>query len=198
MKLKELISQGESTRLEFKSTLQWDVKQNTKNDALRKMVLKTIAAFLNTEGGTLLIGVEDDGSVYGLEADLALVNKSRDKFAQLIGTLLIEQLGAAYAAPPLVNARFDEVDGKTVYVVEIQPSPEPVFLKGEKAGSSLFGSKPRLVIWMQKIRWNIASLIGAYPIRAKRLPQLRTEKQISWQAHFTLSQFPMTTSFKAS
>ena len=132
MKLKELISQGESTRLEFKSTLQWDVKQNTKNDALRKMVLKTIAAFLNTEGGTLLIGVEDDGSVYGLEADLALVNKSRDKFAQLIGTLLIEQLGAAYAAPPLVNARFDEVDGKTVYVVEIQPSPEPVFLKGEK------------------------------------------------------------------
>ena len=105
MNLTELIRQGEGTRLEFKSTLQWDVKQGKRNDDLRKMVLKTIAAFLNTEGGTLIIGVEDDGNVYGLDADLALVNNSRDKFAQLVGTLLIEQLGAAYAAPPLVNAR---------------------------------------------------------------------------------------------
>lgn len=137
MTLKELIKQGEGTRLEFKSTLQWDVKQNSRNDSLKKMVLKTIAAFLNTEGGTLIIGVEDDGSVYGLDADLALVNKSRDKFAQLVGTLLIEQLGAAYAAPPLVNAHFDEVDGKTIYVVEVLPSSEPVFLKDDK-GKQLY------------------------------------------------------------
>ena len=137
MNLTELIRQGEGTRLEFKSTLQWDVKQGKRNDDLRKMVLKTIAAFLNTEGGTLIIGVEDDGNVYGLDADLALVNNSRDKFAQLVGTLLIEQLGAAYAAPPLVNARFDEVDGKTVYVVEVQPSSEPVYLKDDK-GKQLY------------------------------------------------------------
>lgn len=137
MALEELIKQGEGARLEFKSTLQWDILQGAKNESLRKSVLKTIAAFLNTEGGTLIIGVEDDGSVYGLEADLALVNKSRDKFAQLVGTLLIEQLGAAYAAPPLVSARFDEIGGKTVYVVEVQPSSEPVFLKDEK-GKKLY------------------------------------------------------------
>jgi len=137
MTLKQLISQGESTRLEFKSTLQWDVNQGAKNESLRKSVLKTIAAFLNSEGGTLLIGVEDDGSIYGLEADLALVNKSRDRCEQLLYTLLVEQLGAAYATPPMFNAHFQDIEGKTVYVVEVQPSSEPVFLKDEK-GKQLY------------------------------------------------------------
>lgn len=132
MEIQTLLTQGEGPRLEFKSTLQWDVKQGVKNEALRKNVLKTIAAFLNTEGGILVIGVEDDGRVYGLDADLSLVGNSRDRFAQTIANLLVENLGAAYAAPPLVTARFEEVEGKTIYVLDVQPAPEPVFLKGEK------------------------------------------------------------------
>ena len=51
----ELIAQGESDRLEFKSTLQWDVRQNQENKKLQYNSLKTIAAFLNTEGGVLII-----------------------------------------------------------------------------------------------------------------------------------------------
>ncbi len=137
MSLRELIAQGETPRLEFKSSLQWDVKQGAKNEGLRQAVLKTIAAFLNTEGGTLVIGVEDNGQVYGLENDLNLVGNSRDRFEQLMGSLLMEHLGAAYAAPPLVRGRFEEIDGKTVYVVEVQPAPEAVFLKGEK-GKQLY------------------------------------------------------------
>lgn len=132
MEIQTLLTQGEGPRLEFKSTLQWDVKQGVKNEALRKNVLKTIAAFLNTEGGTLVIGVEDDGRVYGLEADLSLAGNSRDRFAQTVANLLVENLGAAYTAPPLVTARFEKIEGKTVYVMDIQPAPEPVFLKGEK------------------------------------------------------------------
>ena len=60
----ELIKFGESVNLECKSTLQWDTIKNQYNKDLRHPALKTIAAFLNTEGGTLLIGVEDDGSIY--------------------------------------------------------------------------------------------------------------------------------------
>ncbi len=49
----ELASLGESATLEFKSSLQWDVVQNAVNKELRNSSLKTIAAFLNSSGGTL-------------------------------------------------------------------------------------------------------------------------------------------------
>ncbi|MDR3468137.1 MAG: putative DNA binding domain-containing protein [Xanthobacteraceae bacterium] len=69
----ELVKLGESAVLEFKSTLQWDVVLKQLNKGLRKSCLKTIAAFMNSEGGTLLIGVEDDGSILGLDKDLGLM-----------------------------------------------------------------------------------------------------------------------------
>ena len=130
MDIKQLIAQGESDRMEFKTTLEWDVRQNKRNTALRHSVLKTLAAFLNTRGGTLIIGVEDDGSIYGLEQDLALLKNSRDRFAQHFANLVRTNLGPQYA--PLIQGRFEEVDGKVVYVVDVKPAPEPVFLKGDK------------------------------------------------------------------
>ena len=60
----ELIKQGESKTLEFKSTLRWNLREDRKDDRhVTHAALKTIAAFLNTEGGDLLLGVADDGSV---------------------------------------------------------------------------------------------------------------------------------------
>jgi hypothetical protein len=84
----ELVKLGESAVLEFKSTLQWDVVEGKPNKALRKSSLETIAAFMNTEGGTLLIGVEDDGNIVGLEKDLTLVGDSRDKFEQALVNII--------------------------------------------------------------------------------------------------------------
>ena len=85
-KTSEIIEFGESILLEFKSTLQWDMIRKEKNKSLRKSVLKTIAAFLNTEGGTLVIGVEDDGTICGIQSDLALTENSTDKFLILLNT----------------------------------------------------------------------------------------------------------------
>ena len=66
----ELIKRGESKTLEFKSTLRWNLKEDRQDDkGVTHAVLKTIAAFLNTEGGDLLIGVADDGSIVGIERD---------------------------------------------------------------------------------------------------------------------------------
>ena len=66
----ELIRQGESKTLEFKSTLRWNLKENRKDDQrITHAALKTIAAFLNTEGGDLLLGVADDGTISGIERD---------------------------------------------------------------------------------------------------------------------------------
>ena len=72
----ELIKRGESKTLEFKSTLRWNLKEDRKDQAVTRAVLKTIAAFLNTEGGDLLIGVADDGSIVGIEQDASKTTTS--------------------------------------------------------------------------------------------------------------------------
>jgi hypothetical protein len=130
MPITELIQLGESTTVEFKSTLQWDVVQKKQATYLRHSVMKTIGAFLNSSGGTLVIGVEDDGNVYGLERDLKLTKNSLDDFQQLLASLLKTQIGPQYV--PYVQLRFESIDGKQVCVVEVDKAPEPAFLKTSK------------------------------------------------------------------
>jgi hypothetical protein len=126
----DLIKLGESYVLEFKSTLQWDVIQGKQNNELRNSSLKTIAAFLNSQGGTLVIGVEDGGAILGLEHDLKLLNGSRDKFEQLLTRLVTDTVGAGIA--PLYRLRFEGVDGKEVCIVDVERASEPIFLKTDK------------------------------------------------------------------
>lgn len=126
----ELIALGESATLEFKSTLQWDVLQDRVSKDLRYSVLRTIAAFLNTNGGTLLIGVEDDGKVFGLYKDLKTLHRSKDRFEQLLTSLIGEYIGLEYAN--FIKFRFETVEGKNICVVEIDKAQEPAFLKGSQ------------------------------------------------------------------
>jgi predicted HTH transcriptional regulator len=121
---------GESATLEFKSTLQWDVVQERINKHLRHSVLKTIAAFLNSAGGTLIIGVEDNGHVFGLDKDLKTTGKSLDKFQQLLTSLISDRIGPEYAR--FIKTRFESISGKTVCVIDTDRSPEPAFLKGRR------------------------------------------------------------------
>ncbi|MEX2649576.1 MAG: DUF262 domain-containing protein [Alphaproteobacteria bacterium] len=131
----ELIKLGESINLEFKSTLQWDVVNKQVNAGLRLSVLKTIAAFMNTEGGTLIIGVEDDGSVFGLDPDLKSLNGSRDQLGQLLANLISQKIGAEYGH--LAKVRFENIDEKIVCVVDTDRAFGPAFVSGEK-GSEFY------------------------------------------------------------
>jgi ATP-dependent Lon protease len=143
--LPNLIQRGESMTLEFKSTFQWDVVQNKTNPELRAVVMKAIASFLNSEGGTVLVGVEDSGAVYGLEKDLNLLADSRDKFQQLMASTLVDQLGAECMS--VVRMRFDEADGHPIFVIDVSPSAEPVFVKTSRGKEFLIrvGSTSRLL-----------------------------------------------------
>jgi predicted HTH transcriptional regulator len=87
-------------------------------------VLKTIAAFLNTEGGDLLIGVADDGTIVGIEADQL---ESDDKFMRHLAQVVRNGLGDR--AGTCIDLKTQVVQGKTLCVVSCQRSPEPVFLK---------------------------------------------------------------------
>ena len=64
-----LINHGENSSVEFKSTLRWDLRLEKRNPEIEFAVLKTIAAFMNTDGGNLFIGIDDKGTVLGLEND---------------------------------------------------------------------------------------------------------------------------------
>ena len=121
----DLIKRGESKTLEFKSTLRWSLKENRKDDKdVTHAVLKTIAAFLNTEGGDLLIGVADDGSTVGIEHDQL---ETDDKYMRHLAQVVRNGLGDR--AGTCIDPKMQSVDSKSVCVVTCQRSPEPVFLK---------------------------------------------------------------------
>jgi type I restriction enzyme R subunit len=121
----ELIQRGESKTLEFKSTLRWSLKEDRQDDkSVTYAALKTIAAFLNTEGGDLLIGVADDGSIVGIEHDQL---ENDDKFMRHLSQVVRNGLGDR--AGTCIDPKTQIVQGKTVCVVSCQRSPEPVFLK---------------------------------------------------------------------
>lgn len=126
----ELITQGENPKLEFKSTLQWDIVQDTFNKGLRKACLKTVVAFLNSDGGDLIIGVNNDGKVIGIEKDLKTVKNSTDKFLNLLNSLIVDCIGSEYSIS--VNISIESVDDKEVCLVHVKHSLIPAYFKGEK------------------------------------------------------------------
>ena len=121
----KLIAAGESEKLEFKSTLRWNLMADKADKAIENSALKTIVAFLNTEGGTLLIGVKDDGAVLGIEKDQFL---NEDKFLLHFASLVNDRIGKHYVEQILSGLK--EIKGKKILRVDCKPSPDPVFLKG--------------------------------------------------------------------
>ena len=121
----ELIKRGQSKSLEFKSTLRWSLKEDRVDDkGVTYAALKTIAAFLNTEGGDLLLGVADNGSIVGIERDQL---ENDDKFMRHLAQVVRNGMGDR--AGTCIDPNTQMVQGKTVCVVSCQRSPEPVFLK---------------------------------------------------------------------
>ena len=135
--LNTLIARGESANLEFKSSFRWDLRENKVNRALEGVILKTLAGYMNGDGGTLLIGVADDGSVLGLESDYqTLKKKDRDGFEQALMTAVATKLGAD--ACHSVHIVFSSIENKDVCRVIIAPMPRPVYVKD--------GDSPKLYV----------------------------------------------------
>ncbi|WP_421867679.1 helix-turn-helix domain-containing protein [Motiliproteus sp.] len=133
--IERLIGQGESAELEFKSSMRWDYRKNAANKELEFVILKSIAGFLNGRGGTLLIGVDDDSNILGLEKDFdTLRRKDTDGFEQFLMTAITNQLGTEMCQ--YCNVIFHDIEGQTVCRVVIGPSPKPVYLK--KSGDTKF------------------------------------------------------------
>jgi hypothetical protein len=126
----QLIALGESAALEFKSTARWDLRENKKSPELEHVILKTVAAFLNSDGGTLLIGVADNGAILGLAPDVQTLGRKKDLDGYelwLLGDLLLGSFGKEHS--PSIRVTFHEVEGKDVCRVTLARSPRPVYIK---------------------------------------------------------------------
>jgi hypothetical protein len=132
--LRPLIAKGESATLEFKSSFRWDLKGSRVNRALEGVILKTLAGYMNGNGGTLLIGVGDDGSIVGLENDYRTLKKpDGDGFEQALMTSVATRLGAD--ACHNVRAIFQSIEQKEVCRVITSPAHRPVYVQdGESPG----------------------------------------------------------------
>ena len=131
------ISQGESKKIEFKESLSLDVRkqrdklyQPKKEKYIEDAVLKTIAGFLNSDGGELFIGIDDQSKVLGIQHELDIFHKSsNDKILLHLKNLIKSNIGAGFSNFYDVNIR--NMDNKKIIHVECSKSPVEVFIRGK-------------------------------------------------------------------
>lgn len=139
--LELLIAGGESALLEFKQTLRWDTNLQRRSAEVLKASLKTVCAFLNGGGGTLLIGVADTGELKGLEDDLQDFSdkKTVDSFELKFRDAVSANLNPDPSQ--LVTLSFPYVAGVQICRVDVSPSPRPVFLVAKGGPAEFFVRK---------------------------------------------------------
>ena len=128
--VREMILSGENEKLEIKSTLRFDLREGNVNKKLEYVVAKNISAFLNSEGGTLIIGVDDDGNILGLEKDMQTLSKQNiDGFELHLRQVIKKYLGENFEK--YLKISFPKIDDKEVCVMKISKCGKPVFVTFE-------------------------------------------------------------------
>jgi len=134
MSIEDLIGAGESSSLEFKRSMCWSYDEPQHRHKSAEIILKSIAAFSNGEGGTLLIGVNDDGEAVGLDSDYEHVKKKgqgegdKDTFELHLRELVKHNFGVAFASTDL-NIIFPTIDDKEICRVDIKKGRVPHYLE---------------------------------------------------------------------
>lgn len=175
----DVAARGESESLEFKSSARVNLRTGKRDDAMETVAAKTVAAFLDSRGGTLLLGVDDDGRLIGLGPDYTtLRHEDADRFELFLRDLWRVRLGPNAAALPRLDFA-PAADGEgEVCRVTVPPSPVPVYLSGPKGkgGRELWvragNSTQRLEVddavtyvagrWPREVRPGLRSRLGTY------------------------------------
>ena len=123
-----LISGGENQHMEFKSTLRWDQHLQKVNPKLEDVIIKSIAAFSNGKGGTLLIGVRDNGEIAGLDDDFNSLKKNDSDYFEIhLRNLLKQQFGIPFLTQNMIM-EFPVIDEKEICAIRIVEGTEPVYI----------------------------------------------------------------------
>lgn len=120
---KVLIVGGESQNVELKSSLRWNLHSGKVGKEIELAWLKTLVAFMNSDGGTLLVGVSDQGEILGTEIDKF---KTDDKYLLHVNNAIKAHIGLEHINH--LSFGLVPIQGKKILKIECQPSSEPVFL----------------------------------------------------------------------
>ena len=147
------IKQGESKKIEFKQTFSTDIKTKEQNDAIKYANIKTVAGFMNVDGGTLFVGVDDDSNIVGLDLEVGTKKwKNIDEYVTGVKNTLKSHIGL----DAVQNCEFNHVKikGKDILKIDCRVSSNPVFVDKDKlfvrVGPSTEQLKgPEIVTWSQ-------------------------------------------------
>ena len=127
--IEEVIESGEHGFLEFKSSMRWNVREARTDKKMEEIILKTISAFSNCEGGKLLIGVADNGEIIGLQDDYnTLKEANKDHFELHLQNLLNQTFGKEFAVTR-VNINFPIIDENEICEIDIKAGTKPIFIE---------------------------------------------------------------------
>jgi type I restriction system adenine methylase HsdM len=137
-RIEKLLETNETKEIEFKQCfflsyeeIRSDNKKPKRNPEEQAKVVKNIASFLNTDGGTLLLGVNDEGIPIGLNTELQRLKISKiEKYLKDLEQAITNLLGASVSK--LIQLSHLIRDEKLIVIIDCRPSPSPIFMKGEK------------------------------------------------------------------
>ncbi len=161
--IERLLASDESARLEFKASLRVPIDPPKPGDkrpagelerALEREVIDTLAALLNTDGGTLIIGVTDDRKIVGIEVDYLRVKGTRDGWRQTFDHLVTHQLGAEVMK--CIDLQLEPWHDRTIAVIRCSPREEPTWVGDElyvrcTASTEKLSTRHAVAWWRQ--RW---------------------------------------------
>ena len=123
----EVIAEGESDTVEFKPALRMNLHKWRPDWRVETQILKTLAAFVNSEGGTLVVGVRDDRTPVGIHVDSF---DSEDKMHLHLRNIVSSRMSPTAMA--YFHAAFEDYEGVRIMTVRCSPAQEPVFLRAGK------------------------------------------------------------------
>jgi len=130
--LKDLMQIEEHESLEFKSTFRWDLRSQKVNQQLEKASMKTIAAFLNSRGGCLVLGVDDRKTILGLAPDFATLGKENaDGFENHFSHIFHKMIGPEFRH--LARLHWQKTGDKECCIINVAPAHKPAYLKNDES-----------------------------------------------------------------
>jgi len=120
---KELIANGENDHIEFKSSIRWNLYTKQRDKAIEFAIIKTLAAFMNTDGGTLLVGVSDEGNILGLDQDEF---ENNDKLLLHVTGLIKNKIGSLFLK--FIHVAIESISDKEVLRINCLPGSKPAYV----------------------------------------------------------------------
>ena len=134
--VEDLLAEMETERVEYKSSAYYSYKPDVPEKVIMESVLKTVAGFLNSGGGTLAVGIADDGEILGIQPDLDKKNMDGDRYVNSITNAIERSLGPLAAT--MANIQLQTVMAFRSPWCTFAPSPEPIYARVSKRDEAFF------------------------------------------------------------